>query len=159
MNGVEFIKHLFKRDVWIPIATISASENVTDIESALEAGAAGFINKSLNKEELREAINELISGERYVPPSYACFLQSGKSAKDIYMENAAKLGITSKQFAVLTYMGQGFGNQEISEKMCITVSTVKSHTQALFQIFNVKNRTACIVSATKKQILPESYLA
>lgn len=158
MNGIEFIKKLFKRDIWIPIATISASENISDIECALEAGAAGFINKSLNKEELRAAIKQLINGQQYVPPNYALLRQHGLEAKDLRMTNAAKLGITNKQFEVLTYMGQGLGNKEISEKMSVTVSTVKTHTKALFQIFNVKNRTSCILNATKQQVLPESHL-
>lgn len=158
LNGIQFIKTLFKQDIWIPIATISASENVYDIECALEAGAFGFINKSLNKDELRMAIKQILGGQQYVPPNYLLFRQHGKMGKDVFMSNAAKHGITHKQFEVLTYMGQGLGNKEISERMDVTINTVKSHTKALFQILNVKNRTSCIIDATKLRLLPESHL-
>lgn len=158
MNGINFIQNLFKKDIWIPVAIISASENISDIELALKTGASGFINKALNKNELKIAIRKILLGTTYTPPSYTFFKNSGKNLKDIFTKNAERLGITNKQFQVLTYMGQGLSNKEISDKMDISTSTVKTHSQALFQTLHVKNRTACILNATKLQLLPESHL-
>lgn len=158
MNGIQFIKKLFQQDIWIPVATISASENISDVECALNAGASGFINKALNKEELLDAIKSLIAGEQYVPPFYAQLNQHSSSVEDFHLSNALKLGITHKQFEVLNYMGQGLSNKEISETMGVAISTVKSHSKVLFQILDVRNRTACILKATKLQLISESHL-
>lgn len=158
MNGIAFLNKLFAQNIWIPIAIISASENPSDIECAINAGASGFINKSLNKDELCNALMTIISGGQYLPPEYERLKKIGQQARTMHESHAEKLGITPKQFEVLSLMGQGLSNQEISEKMGITLSTTKSHTKALFQIFNVKNRTSCILRASKQNLLPESYL-
>ncbi|MDX1451607.1 MAG: response regulator transcription factor [Oleiphilaceae bacterium] len=158
MSGIAFIQRLLKQDLWIPVVTISASENIADIDCALAAGAAGFINKSLSKTELLAALQQVLLGHQYVPPNYRSFYQRGEPARDTCAQNAEKLGITRKQFKVLTYMGQGLSNREISERMSVTINTVKSHTKALFQILDVKNRTACILIAKKHKLLPESFL-
>lgn len=158
MNGIDFIQKLFRQDSWIPVAIISASENVADISCAIDAGAAGFINKSLNKNELHAALRQLIAGTQYVPPSYARFQNFGNERDDSYSRTARQMGITRKQFQVLTYMSQGLSNQEISDKMSVAISTVKTHTKALFRVLDVSNRTACILHATRLKLLPESHL-
>lgn len=157
LNGITFIQKLFSRDIWIPIAIISASENPADIRLAIQAGATGFINKALDKAQVDKAIKQIISGEQYVPSNYLRFSQGGQYEERIEEKRAAKLGITHKQFEVLSLMGQGLSNREISMRMGVAISTVKSHTKALFQILNVTNRTACILNATRLKLLNDVY--
>lgn len=157
INGIEFVQHLYKRDIWIPMAIISASENPLDIANALDAGAAGFINKSSDRQALDQAIQAILAGERYVPASYGearaprVGLYSGKSL----LSTADALGITPRQLDVLNLMEQGCRNKDICERLGIAESTVKSHTKALFQALNVDNRTACVRAAQQLGLLPE----
>lgn len=157
INGIEFVQHLYKRDIWIPMAIISASENPLDIANALDAGAAGFINKSSDRQALDQAIQAILAGERYVPASYGearaprVGLYSGKSM----LSTADALGITPRQLDVLNLMEQGCRNKDICERLGIAESTVKSHTKALFQALNVDNRTACVRAAQQLGLLPE----
>lgn len=152
-NGIEFIHTLFRRDIWIPMAIISASENPLDIENALNAGAAGFINKSSDRQELDRAIQTIMAGERYVPASYSDSSRLNAGTNLISMAEA--LGITPRQLEVLGLIELGISNKEISARLGVAESTIKSHTKALFQIFNVKNRTACVRSAMQQGLLPE----
>ena len=68
---------------------------------------------------------------------------------------AAKLGITLRQLDVLNGMAEGLSNREICTKMGVAESTIKSHGKVLFQILNVKNRTACILEAKRLNLIPE----
>lgn len=158
INGITFMQQLLKHDIWIPVAIISASENPSDIQQSMNEGAAGFLNKSLGKTQLNEAIESILAGIEYLPPSYLKLCRNVKSTASIEESIASKYGITHKQFQVLSYMGQGLSNKEISERMGVAISTIKSHTKALFQILNVNNRTACILAATKLKILNEAFL-
>lgn len=157
INGIEFVQHLYKRDIWIPMAIISASENPLDIANALDAGAAGFINKSSDRQALDQAIQAILAGERYVPASYGearaprVGLYSGKSL----LSTADALGITPRQLDVLNLIEQGCRNKDICERLGIAESTVKSHTKALFQALNVDNRTACVRAAQQLGLLPQ----
>lgn len=158
LDGIEFIRKLFNQDIWVPIAIISASENPADIRLAIHEGAAGFINKSAGKQQVNQAIQSILSGEQYVPANYSRFSKKHKPTETIEHSLAAKLGITQKQLEVLSYLGEGLSNREISEQMGVAISTVKSHTKALFQILNVTNRTACILNASRLKLIHSPYL-
>lgn len=157
INGIEFVQHLYKRDIWIPMAIISASENPLDIANALDAGAAGFINKSSDRQALDQAIQAILAGERYVPASYgeARAPRVGPYSGKSLLSTADALGITPRQLDVLNLMEQGCRNKDICERLGIAESTVKSHTKALFQALNVDNRTACVRAAQQLGLLPE----
>jgi len=161
MNGLLFIKTLIKRDIWVRIAIISASENPSDITSALSAGAAGFINKSVDRNELTRALTSMLGGEQYLPSSYLKLteLNRGKKLGDTQMvgSEAAKLGITVRQYEVLTLLSKGLSNKDIADRLSVKQATIKSHLQVLFQALNVKSRTACVVAANNSKLLPESY--
>jgi len=162
MSGIAFIDSLIKQDVWVRIAIISASENPGDITNSLSAGAAGFINKSIKKLELIEALSNILDGNSYVPESYnlladrSCMDRFGQLPDPDRGVEAVKLGITYRQFEVLKLISQGLTNKDISARLEIKVCTIKSHVQALFQILNVKNRTACSVAAKKLKLLPQA---
>lgn len=154
INGIEFVQHLFRRDIWIPMAIISASENPLDIENALNAGAAGFINKSSDRQELDRAIQTIMEGECYVPASYSK-TQASQARQKTHISTSEALGITPRQLEVLNLIELGIRNKDISERLGVAESTVKSHTKALFQALNVDNRTACVRTAQRLGLLPE----
>jgi len=163
MSGVAFIESLIKQDIWVRVAIISASENPCDITNSLSAGAAGFINKSINKLELVQALSEILSGNSYVPDSYKLLTESNSASRLSHTPDrgleAVKLGITYRQYEVLMLISQGLTNKDISEKLNVKECTIKSHVQVLFQILNVKNRTACSVEAKHLKLLPEANVA
>jgi len=158
INGIQFIEQMVRRDIWVRIAIISASEDPRDITDALSAGAAAFINKAISPEGLRDVFNEIKAGNCYVPPSYLAYQQSKKGCVSHegaeMVENAQKMGITLRQFDVLKLIAQGCTNKEICENLGVTESTVKSHVRALFQILDVSNRTACLLEASNLRLLP-----
>ena len=159
LGGIEFIKKASLQNIWTPIAIISVSDNPDDITVSLNEGASGYINKSLDLTGFKDAILSIMSGVFYVPDSFH------RLCKDVPEEKyrneldrdsvAAKLGITLRQFDVLSGMAEGLSNREICTKMGVAESTIKSHGKVLFQILNVKNRTACILEAKRLNLIPE----
>ena len=159
LDGIEFIKKMSLQNIWIPVAMISVSENPDDITASLNAGASGYINKSLDQTGFKDAVLLIMSGVFYVPDS---FHRLCKDAPEVKYKNELnrdatilKLGITLRQLDVLKGMAEGLSNREICTKMGVAESTIKSHGKALFQILNVKNRTACILEAKRLNLIPE----
>lgn len=69
-------------------------------------------------------------------------------------ENAIKkLGISNREYEVLELMAQGFSNQEIADKLFVSLPTIKTHTSNLFSKLDVKRRTQAVQKAKDFRIL------
>ena len=64
-----------------------------------------------------------------------------------------KLGISEREYEVLTLMAKGLSNQEIANALFISLHTIKTHSSNLFSKLNVKRRTQAIEEARKLKIL------
>ena len=70
-------------------------------------------------------------------------------------ENALKrLGISKREYEVLELISQGFSNQEIAEKLFVSLSTVKSHSANLFMKLDANRRTQAVQRARELRLLP-----
>ncbi|MBN4061754.1 response regulator transcription factor [Bacteroidales bacterium AH-315-I05] len=65
-----------------------------------------------------------------------------------------KLGISKREHDVLELMATGLSNQEIADKLFVTVSTVKTHSSNLFLKLDVQRRTQAIKKAKELQLIP-----
>lgn len=66
---------------------------------------------------------------------------------------AAKLELSRRELEVLELMAQGFSNQEIAERLFVSLNTVKTHTSRIFEKMDVKRRTQAIEMAKRLNII------
>ena len=64
-----------------------------------------------------------------------------------------RLGISKRELEVLELMAQGFSNQEIANKLFVSLNTVKTHSSNLFNKLDVKRRTQAIQKAKELQLV------
>ena len=84
--------------------------------------------------------------------------------KEIYRNNSEnfkrndeelnRLGLSMREMEVLQLMAEGLSNQEISERLFLSLSTIKSHTTRLFEKLDVKRRTQAIEKAKRLSLIP-----
>jgi len=67
-DGYTTLKHLSKNHPTIPVVILSASDEHSDIQRSLDAGAVGYISKASSHTEMLKALRLILSGETYVPP-------------------------------------------------------------------------------------------
>lgn len=65
-----------------------------------------------------------------------------------------KLGISRREFEVLELMSQGLSNQEIADKLFVSLNTVKTHSSNLFVKLDAKRRTQAIQKAKELKLIP-----
>ncbi len=65
-----------------------------------------------------------------------------------------KLGISQREYEVLQLMSEGLSNQEIADKLFISLPTVKTHTTNLYMKLDVKRRTQAVQRAKEQQLIP-----
>lgn len=149
MGGITFMKALVVREIYTPVVIMSAKEDLTTIQEALEFGSLGFLPKTWSAEQLTQALIKIGQGEIIIPQSIALGLSRiSKNA----MHNTQTL-LSSRQLEILKTMAAGLSNKGIASVLCISESTVKSHLQSIFQILGAKNRMDCIRKAEHLNIL------
>lgn len=73
----------------------------------------------------------------------------------IFNENELqRLGISKREYEVLELVAKGFSNQEIADKLFVSLNTVKTHTSNLFLKLEVSRRTQAIQKAKELQLIP-----
>jgi len=146
-DGVALLQRYADLGVFTPVVTVSASEDLQHIQSALDAGSMGFISKSLSGDEMLAAIETVLAGELFVPETIARSLAAQSDNKQQMLSV-----LTKRQLAVLELLCQGCSNREIAEQLFLTENTVKSHVMTLFQKMTVKNRTECVLMAQQNHL-------
>lgn len=156
LNGIDFIECLLDRDVETPVAIISGSDHEQDVQRAMSAGAVAYIDKGVELGEFAQAVQAILAGKPYLPERYRRKLLGAPRPQKAMTrtEQLRRLGITARQYEVLTLLAEGLSNRAISAQMGVKESTVKSHLQVLFQVLDVANRTACLCRARTLGLLP-----
>ena len=141
------------------VAVVSSSKNRQDILSALEAGVHGYVPKGLGVADLAHALQLIVDGVIYVPPSIADLPAQEQPAPSREVAaappKAALAILTPRQRGVLELLVQGKSNKAIARDLDLGEGTVKVHMAALFRSLGVRTRTAAAV-AGGRLLQPES---
>lgn len=125
------------------ILMLSTHAGEEEIYRALEAGARGYVLKSVVREELLRAIRKVAQGDRYLDASVAAILAS----------RAAHRPLTSRELEVLRMVARGLGNKEIASQLDIAEVTVKLHVSHVLEKLNVRDRTEAATAALQRGII------
>ncbi|MBU6949789.1 MULTISPECIES: response regulator [unclassified Hahella] len=147
-RGFKFLRYLTCKRIYIPVAILSASEDIEDVELSLRSGAIGFISKSSSAMEINLAIRQILNGKQYVPDFYTHRNQAPVQDSQLRLDS-----ITPRQMEVLQLLAKGLPNKRICSELSLTEDTVKSHLKALFMHLNVHNRTECVSVATRLHLV------
>src|SRR6202049_1548143 len=99
------------------IVMLTTFEGDVEIQRALEAGARGYLLKSMPPSQLADAIRQVHAGKKRVPPEVAAHLAEHMSDEDL----------TQREIDVLHHIAGGNRNRDIAEKLFISEETVKVH--------------------------------
>lgn len=143
-----------------PIVVISASEDRNDVISALEAGVAGYIPKSVRGQVMLSALRLVMVGGIYVPPLIlgAENLAAPRGPNTNGMNTSighAKLRsiLTERQIDVLRLLAEGRPNKEIARQLNLAEGTVRVHVNAVLKALSARNRTEAALTARNSGLL------
>jgi DNA-binding NarL/FixJ family response regulator len=125
------------------IIMLTTSDSDGEIQRALRAGAAGYVLKSMPKNDLLAVIRSVHSGGRHVPPEVAARLAEHLGEEDL----------TARELEVLTLIRDGFKNKEIADRLAIAESTVNFHIKNLVGKLGAHDRTHAVTIALRRGLL------
>jgi len=116
------------------------------VREALSAGAAGFIPKSLKRDQIVEALRQVLAGEIYVPDFD--FAEEASTGEEIAIRQRIAT-LTPQQKGVLGLLVSGRLNKQIAYELDVSMTTVKAHVSAILQKLNVFSRTQAVILANR----------
>ena len=137
----------------VPVAIISADEDVDTISRAMGHGASGYIPKSCSPQLIHQAIHSILDGNKWVPDDVRKNLKPVTSEeKDL----AARIAtLTPQQYRVLCYLREGWLNKQIGYELGVTEATIKAHITAVFRKLGTTNRTQAVIMLSKMSLQGE----
>jgi two-component system nitrate/nitrite response regulator NarL len=140
MNGLEGLKSAIAMGGGQKVALISGEATKKIAEEALEAGASGFVPKSLPAKSLVNAVKFMAMGEQYAPIDFM-------TAADDDETNPLAEKLTARELQVLKGLTEGKSNKQIARDLDIQEPTVKLHMKTLYRKVGAANRTQAALIA------------
>ncbi|MEX0811059.1 MAG: response regulator transcription factor [Chitinophagales bacterium] len=154
IDGIECTEKIKADFPEMKILILSMLNEDEHIKKVLKAGASGYVLKNSGKEELLNAINHVSEGKFYF---------SEDATKSIMMDLIGQKGrrvesdstlvpLTDRELEVLEYIVKEFTNQEIAEKLFISVRTVDAHRRNLLEKVGARNTAGLVRYAMEKEL-------
>ena len=149
MDGAAATQLIRKQSESIRVIALTSFKEEIIVQSALQAGAIGFLLKNVSAEELARAIREAHAGRATLSPEAAQVLVNAASQPP-----APGLDLTERERAVLALMVEGLNNTQIAARLTVSPSTVKSHVSNILSKLGVTSRTEAVTLALRHHIIP-----
>lgn len=151
MDGIEATRQIKALYPTMVVLILSAYDDDQFVFSLLEAGAAGYLLKSVRGSELVEAVRAVYNGESALHPSIARkVLNRFVPAPDKSPKQEPSEVLTDRELEVLKLTTRGLSNQEIADELFLSLRTVQAHISHIFNKLQVSSRTEAVVRALKE---------
>jgi DNA-binding NarL/FixJ family response regulator len=152
-SGLDLTRRLVERDPGRKVVLLSVYDDEQYLYQALRAGAAGYLLKRVDGEELVRYLEQVQSGETVVDSTLA----GRAAASAARMQRGefwpgARLGLSHRESEVLALMVAGLSNRAIAGRLVVGDETVKSHVRAIYRKLDVSDRAGAVALALREGI-------
>jgi DNA-binding NarL/FixJ family response regulator len=141
-SGIDCLKEIKQYNEDILFIMFTIYEDSDAVFDALKFGASGYILKNTPPEKIIESLMELYEGGSPMSPKIARKVMN--TFHEAPSKNSINVLLTNKELEVLDLLSKGYLYKEIAGMLFISISTVKSHLNHIYQKLQVQNRTEAI---------------
>lgn len=143
MSGVDALIAIRAEFPDARVLVLTTAEGDVQIQRALQAGACGYMLKSMPPGELLAAIRDVHAGLKRIPPEIAAHLAEHRTDETL----------TARELDVLRAMSGGNRNRDIAEQLFITEETVKVHVKHILEKLRARDRTDAVAIGVRRGII------
>jgi DNA-binding NarL/FixJ family response regulator len=143
MSGIDVVIALRSQHPEARIIMLTTFEGDVEIQRALEAGARGYLLKSMPPKDMLEAIRQVHAGKKRIPVEIASQLA----------EHMGDEALTDREVEVLRAIAEGNRNRDIANKLFISEETVKVHIKHIMEKLNASDRTQAVAIGVRRGII------
>ena len=158
MDGVKATEIIKTQMPETKVIILTTFQDITYVMNALNAGAEGYILKAVDPQFLVDGIKMVYHGGSLIPQELAKEVFQSIHSSPIEQDSTVSSNpyeLSQQELKVLKYLAQGLSNKAISERMFLSLGTVKNYISNIYSKLNVKNRSAAITKAIEESIIRE----
>ena len=154
MNGIDATQSAIAKYPDLKIMTLTMFSEQKYVRLMAEAGASGFILKSIAKKELEYAIRAVVAGEAYFSPELLHEIGVGElsDSSGIFLEELNER-LSDRELHILQQIVKGLSTQEIADKLFISKRTVEGHRANLIAKTATRNVVDLVIYAIREQLV------
>jgi DNA-binding NarL/FixJ family response regulator len=152
MDGLTALREIKRETPDTPVIMLTAYDEPAWLVQAIAHGAAGYLLKSMPKEDLAAAIVAVVNGDSLVNPARLTEVirrLASETAEPPSPLTGEASNLTARETEVLALMTEGLTNQQIAEVLSVAPSTIKSHVQNVILKLGASDRTQAAVIGVK----------
>jgi DNA-binding NarL/FixJ family response regulator len=148
MGGVEATAAITRAHPEVKVVVLTSFGEVERVHAALAAGAAGYVLKDADPEEVATAIRAATVGEVHLDGTVARQLTRRMTAPHVGLAS-----LTAREREILTLVAQGYANREIADRLVISERTVRTHVSNVLNKLQVGSRTQAALLAIREGLI------
>jgi DNA-binding NarL/FixJ family response regulator len=149
MGGVEATAAIARAHPEVKVVVLTSFGEVERVHAALAAGAAGYLLKDADPEEVATAIRAAAVGEVHLDAAVARQLTRRMAAPQVGLTS-----LTAREREILTLVAQGHSNREIADRLVISERTARTHVSNVLTKLQLASRTQAALLAIREGLIP-----
>ncbi len=151
VGGLEALRRIRERWPDMPVLILTMFDDPEYVEEALQAGASGYLLKSVTREELVRAVRAVSGGGGYLQaeitgPVLARFARTAPLPEHVPH-------LSRRELDVLRLLAQGCSNRQVARELGITEATVKGYLRDLFEKLGASDRAHAVALALRTRVI------
>jgi DNA-binding NarL/FixJ family response regulator len=149
MNGLEATRRIVADLPQTRVVMLTFMDDEASLLAAMQAGARGYLLKSVAPEELWAHVRSAAAGEMPISGTMTMRLIGSMAQRHLLPEMSTAPALTERERELIRLLVDGKSNPEIARAMYVSASTVKLHLHNILQKLNLKNRAALIATSAR----------
>lgn len=152
INGIELTKKIKSISANTKIIILTSHNSQEEVLSCFKNGANAYCSKEIDTMMLGEVIEHVKQGALWVDPAVAEIISDNICEKNTLQEHHIEhYNFTTREKEIIKLLINGYDNAQMSEKLSVSLHTVKAHICNILQKLNVKDRTQAAIKILKMQ--------
>ena len=153
-GGVEVLRRVHLVDADQKFLALSVSDAAEDVIGVIRGGARGYVTKSINGDELIDAIRRVSEGDAVFSPRLAGFvLDAFSGAIDLATIDEDLDRLSQREREVLRLIARGYAYKEVARELFISIKTVETHVSSVLRKLQLSNRHQLTRWATDRRLV------
>ncbi|RYZ29831.1 MAG: response regulator transcription factor [Chitinophagaceae bacterium] len=151
ISGIDICKQVHRQYPKIKIIAFSSFDDTHYIKQIIRSGASGYLLKNADQQTIMTAIRQVMNGDEYIDEAIKKILiQESISGQ---RRSLFDIPLTRREKEILQLIADGLSNQEVADKLFISLRTVETHRFNLTQKLDVKNAAGLVKEAIKRGLV------
>ena len=149
LDGLAVVTAVVRDGLPTQVLLLSATEDPATVYEALAAGAAGYLTKESDRDEIVAAVFKCAKGEGYVPTHIA----SGLANEVRHRARGDATLLSPREGEIIKLIADGLSVPDIAARLHLAPTTVRTHVQNLYAKLGVSDRAAAVAEAMRRRLV------